>query len=69
MVAEGIDLVTVKDILGHATIKTTMRYAHPTPENKIKAVNALASVFSEKVGHNMVINENKRDATTLLSNN
>ena len=49
MVTEGIDLVTVKEILGHADIKTTMRYAHPTPENKRKAVNALASILGEKV--------------------
>lgn len=26
----------------------TMRYAHPTPENKRKAVNVLASVFSQE---------------------
>jgi len=27
----------------------TMRYAHPTPENKRRAVNVLAAVFGEKI--------------------
>jgi len=47
MVTGGIDLVTVSEILGHADIKMTMRYAHPTPENRRKAVNVLAAVFSK----------------------
>jgi len=48
MVTGGIDLVTVKEILGHATIQMTMRYAHPTPENKRHAVEVLAALFYEK---------------------
>jgi len=47
MVTGGIDLVTVSEILGHADIKMTMRYAHPTPENRRKAVNVLTVVFSK----------------------
>ena len=64
MVMGGIDLVTVKEILGHSTIEMTMRYSHPTPENKRKAVEVLASVFEarhdqeEKSSHNMVIKPN-----------
>jgi integrase len=45
MVMGGVDLVTVKEILGHATIQMTMRYAHPTPENKRKATEVLANLF------------------------
>ncbi|MEI8390837.1 MAG: site-specific integrase, partial [bacterium] len=41
MVASGIDLVIVQDILGHADLKTTQRYAHPVPERKQKAIEAL----------------------------
>jgi len=48
MVMGGVDLVTVKEVLGHSTIQMTMKYAHPTPENKRKAVNVLADVFGEK---------------------
>lgn len=42
MVAAGIDLVTVKEILGHTDIATTMRYSHAMPERKISAVEVLA---------------------------
>lgn len=42
MVEKGIDLLVVKDILGHTSINTTMRYAHPVPENKQKAVEILS---------------------------
>jgi site-specific recombinase XerD len=45
MVTGGIDLATVKEILGHATIQMTMRYAHPTPENKRRAVDVLSEFF------------------------
>lgn len=54
MVIGGVYFVTVKEILGHATILMTMRYAHPTPENKRKAVDVLARLFmtvGERTGH------------------
>lgn len=47
-VQKGIDLVTVKEILGHFDITMTVRYCHPTPENKRRAVDVLASIFKEK---------------------
>ena len=37
--------MTVKEILGHATIQMTMRYAHPTPENKRRAIDVLSELF------------------------
>jgi integrase len=37
----GADLVTVKELLGHADIKTTIRYAHTNREAKAKAVERL----------------------------
>lgn len=43
MASSNINLIVVKDILGHADIKTTMRYAHPVDEIKLQAVNALAN--------------------------
>lgn len=41
MTEMGIDLAVVQEILGHSDIKTTMRYAHPVPERKLKAIEAL----------------------------
>ena len=69
MVAAGIDLVTVKEILGHADIKTTMRYAHPTPENKRRAVNALAAILSEKTATNRSYNEKEVEINPFISGN
>ncbi len=42
LVLGGVDLVTVKELLGHADISMTMRYAHPSPETKRKAVDILS---------------------------
>lgn len=41
LVLAGVDLPTVKELLGHASITTTMRYAHPAPAHKRAAVNRL----------------------------
>jgi integrase len=41
MFALGLDSVTIMDIVGHADLKTTMRYAHPITERKLQAVEAL----------------------------
>lgn len=43
LVEKGIDLLVVMDILGHAKIETTMRYAHPTPKRKSDAISVLNS--------------------------
>lgn len=48
MVTGGVDLVTVSEILGHSDIKMTVRYTHPTPENRRKAVGVLAAIFDKK---------------------
>jgi integrase len=47
MVSGGTDLVTVSRILGHSSILMTMRYAHPTDQNKRRAVDVLAENFAE----------------------
>ena len=33
LVEGGVDLHRVKELLGHASIQTTMRYAHLAPDN------------------------------------
>jgi integrase len=44
---KGVDIVTVKELLGHSNISTTMRYAHSNDEAKRMAVQRLA--HSDKV--------------------
>ena len=44
---KGVDIVTVKELLGHSSITTTMRYAHSDDEAKRGAVKRLRN--SDKV--------------------
>jgi site-specific recombinase XerD len=44
---DGVDIVTVKELLGHASITCTMRYAHSNDEAKRRAVRRLKT--SDKV--------------------
>ena len=41
LVESGADLITVKDLLGHRSVKTTERYTHSCQEQKRKAVESL----------------------------
>ena len=52
----GVDLPTLKELMGHSDISTTMRYIHPTPEYKQEAVKKLMrfnveQVFQEQEAH------------------
>ena len=42
MVQRGVPLKAVQELLGHADIKTTMRYAHLAPSDLERAVLALS---------------------------
>lgn len=44
----GVDLATLKELMGHSHISTTMRYVHPTPEHKRDALRKLTQYNSEQ---------------------
>ncbi len=46
LVMNGVDPVTVKELMGHSSIQMTMRYSHPTPEHKVQAVESLDAGFT-----------------------
>lgn len=39
MALSGMDLPTLKELAGHSQIQMTMRYVHPTPEHKRRAID------------------------------
>jgi site-specific recombinase XerD len=42
----GVDLNTVRELLGHADIEMTLRYSHLAPEHKAKAVAKLVDLVA-----------------------
>lgn len=47
MALAGIDLPTLKELAGHSQIQMTMRYVHPTPEHKRRAIEKFEKAFVE----------------------
>jgi len=50
MVEANINIVAVKEILGHSSLEMTLRYAHPH-DSLLDAVEALSTNFSDSHGH------------------
>jgi len=46
LVMAGVDLTSVKELLGHKSLTMTMRYSHLSPTHKRKAVNTLDQVLN-----------------------
>ena len=47
LIMSGIDITTVKELLGHKTLTMTLRYSHLAPSHKVKAVNILDRALNE----------------------
>ncbi len=50
LVMSGVDVATVQKLLGHSSVKTTMKYAHLSPEHLQDAANKLDKAFSFGLG-------------------
>ena len=68
MVMSGVDLVTVKEILGHSSIEMTMRYAHPTTEGKMNAVKALERQMEDTDSRNIVATAKVASMSKVVNN-
>jgi len=49
LVMAGVDITTVKELLGHKTLIMTLRYSHFAPAHKVKAMDILNNVLNEKL--------------------
>ena len=58
----GVDVVKIKELMGHASIVTTMRYIHATDQGQRGAITVL-SEYRQKQRHKFVADE-KRQALT-----
>lgn len=48
-VESGGDLITLKDLLGHASLNMVLRYAHPSQEHRFAAIKKMEEVQLSKV--------------------
>src|SRR6266851_917884 len=48
MAMAGVDLMTLRELMGHSSITITQRYCHPTPEHKVSAMEKLEAYNEQK---------------------
>ncbi len=49
-VESGGDLITLKDLLGHASLQMVLRYAHPSEEHRFTAIKKMEETRLSKIG-------------------
>ena len=58
----GVDVVKIKELMGHASIVTTMRYIHATDQGKRGAITVLSEYRRQRQNrrHKFVTNEKRQ---------
>ena len=47
LLEDGLDIVTIKELLGHSNIETTMRYLHVAKIDRIRAHSPLDTLYKK----------------------
>lgn len=61
-VMAGVDITTIKELLGHKTLTMTLRYAHLAPSHQVKAVDLLDNALTEKPTRQSLYNSKEKGA-------
>ncbi|MCZ6768286.1 MAG: tyrosine-type recombinase/integrase, partial [Acidobacteria bacterium] len=57
LVMSGVDMMTVKELLGHATLTMTMRYSHLAPDHRMRAIKTLDFAYQTDTKTDTVDNQ------------
>ncbi len=60
LVMSGVDLTTVKELLGHKTLTMTLRYSHLAPAHKVKAIDMLDNTLNGRPTIQKLYNPNEK---------
>jgi len=63
LVMAGVDLTTIKELLGHKTLTMTLRYSHLAPSHKVKAVDILDTTINSKPTIQKLYTPKKKELT------
>ena len=66
MIEAGVDIMTVKEILGHSSVEITMRYCHPSRETKARAMDKLGEAFKKALALDNVMDNPPRNSGALI---
>jgi integrase len=58
----GVDITTVSKLLGHKSIKMTLRYSHLAPAHLVKAVDILDSTLNGKPTIQKLYSQDEKEA-------
>ena len=67
LVMNGVDLMTVKELLGHKSLAMVERYAHLSSDHKQRAIETLDGSFSGEDGTNVAHGTEYAETPTVLS--